>query len=42
MGRIAASNLPIVVGPWTARSVRAPYWFPFLSASQTYPIDPDG
>jgi hypothetical protein len=42
MGRIAASNLPIVVGPWTGEvGFELLYWIPFLQAlRQTYPIDP--
>ncbi len=42
MRRIAASSLPIVIGPWSGEvGFELLYWIPFLQAlRQTYPIDP--
>ena len=42
MTRIVASDLPIVVGPWTGEvGFELLYWIPFLQAlRQTYPLDP--
>ena len=42
MARLVASNLPIIVGPWTGEvGFELLYWIPFLQGlRQTYPIDP--
>jgi hypothetical protein len=42
MGRLVASNLPLIVGPWTGEvGFELLYWIPFLQRlRQMYPIDP--